>query len=187
MATPEEQAQTMIDNLPAKTGRDLAGWLRVVGAEKLDKHGQIVKFLKGEHGVGHGYANLIAHQALQSSALSASGDDLVEAQYAGAKAALRPLYDRLVEIVQRFGDDVELAPKKSYVSVRRKKQFATFQPSTKTRMDVGVQLKGVEIDASERLQEVRGGMVSHKVAVHDAAEIDAELRRWLGAAYAAAG
>ncbi|MEM9303035.1 MAG: DUF4287 domain-containing protein, partial [Pseudomonadota bacterium] len=139
--SPEEMAQSMISNLPEKTGKGLEEWLTIVKATALSKHGEIVKHLKGEHGVTHGYANLISQLHLKGG-YAEDGDALVNAQYAGAKAALRPIYDALAAAVGEFGADVELAPKKAYVSLRRKKQFGLIQPSTRTRVDVGINLKG---------------------------------------------
>ncbi len=186
MATPEEQAQSMIRNLEEKTGRPIADWVGLVERSGLDKHGQIVTMLKSEHGVTHGYANLIAHEARRSASVHAEADDLVAAQYA-AKESLRPIYDRLAKAVAGFGEDVELAPKKSYVSLRRNKQFGLVQPSTRTRVDVGINLK--ETDATDRL-EASGSfnaMVSHRVRLTEEAEVDDELIGWLRRAYAAAG
>jgi len=186
MATPEEMAQTMIANMEAKTGKPLDAWMKHVSALKLAKHGEIVKHLKSEHGVTHGFANLIAHSALKSAAAFSDGD-LVADQYSGKKADLRPIYDRLTGLVESFGKDVELAPKKAYVSVRRKKQFAIFQPSTATRLDVGLNLKGEA--PTERL-EASGSfnaMVSHRVRVESASDVDAQIEAWLKAAYDAAG
>ena len=107
--------QTMIDNLPARTGRGLDEWFAVVDAAGYEKHGQILSHLKSEYGVSHGFANLIAARAL-SRGQAATGDDLVDAQYEGRKAPLRPLYERLVAEVTAFGADVEVAPKKTSVS-----------------------------------------------------------------------
>jgi hypothetical protein len=181
--TPDEMAASMFANLPGATGKDLAEWIALVRASGLAKHGEIVKHLKAEHGVTHGYANLIAHQARAADTGGAPDDDPVAAQYDGAKAALRPIYDRVVAAVGEFGDDVELAPKKAYVSLRRSKQFALVQPSTKTRVDIGINLKGSP--PSDRL-EASGSfnaMVSHRVRVTSPDEIDEELLGWLRAAY----
>jgi len=187
VATPEEQLQSMLRNLEDKTGNTLKHWLGVVKATGLDKHGAIVKMLKGDHGMTHGYANLVASEFLHGAATGGGGDDdLVETQYSG-KEALRPIYDGLAAAVRDFGDDVELAPKKAYVSLRRAKQFGLVQPSTKTRVDVGINLKGAP--AGDRL-EASGSfnaMVSHRVRVGDAAEVDDELIGWLRDAYDAAG
>lgn len=180
--SPEEMAAAMIANIKDKTGKTLPQWMKIVKAAKLAKHGEITKHLKGEHGVTHGFANLIAHQYLQADAPAASGDDLVAAQYA-SKPELKPIYDKLIKALAGFGKDVEVAPKKAYVSLRRNKQFALIQPSTKTRLDVGVNLKGN--DATERL-EVSGSfnaMVSHRIRLSEAGEVDKELIGWLREAY----
>ena len=107
------------------------------------KHGEIVKALKTEHGLGHGYANLVAHHAKgDAKPAGDEGGDLVDAMFAGPKAGLRPIYDSLIAEVRTFGPDVEIAPKKTYVSLRRSKQFGLVQPTTKARVDVGINLKG---------------------------------------------
>jgi predicted transport protein len=96
---------------------------------------------------------------------------------------LRPIYDALVAAATRFGDDVELGPRKTYVSLRRSKQFGIIKPATRTRVDVGIHLPDAE--ASDRLQPGKsfGGMCSHQVAVTDAGQVDTELVGWLKAAY----
>jgi len=185
MATPEEQAQSMLGNVEEKTGKPLAHWLKVVAKSGLDKHGAIVKMLKADHGMTHGYANLVAHEARSSAAIHADDADLVASQYAG-KEQLRPIYDRVVEAVESFGSDVELAPKKAYVSLRRGKQFGLVQPSTKTRVDLGLKLKGMEPEGRLEASGSFNAMVSHRVRLNDAAEVDGELVGWLRKAYDAA-
>jgi hypothetical protein len=181
----EDMTATMAANLKEKTGKSLDEWVRIARGGQLDKHGKIVAFLKSDHGLTHGYANLVAATALQATGGGppAEGDALVAAQYGGAKAALRPVYDKLIVAVGKFGTDVEIAPKKTYVSLRRSKQFALLQPSTATRIDVGINLKG---DAPTKRLEASGSfnaMVSHRVRVGDADEVDKELVGWLKAAY----
>jgi uncharacterized protein DUF5655/uncharacterized protein DUF4287 len=182
--SPEEMAQAMIDNMKANTGKTLDQWLKIARAAKLEKHGQILKHLKADHGMTHGYANLVAHKTLKSDAGSAdSTDDLVAAQYAGPKADLRPIYDAIINATASFGKDIEIAPKKAYVSLRRNKQFAIIQPSTKTRVDVGINLKGT--DPTDRL-EASGSfnsMVSHRVRLEDPKQVNKQLIAWLKKAY----
>ena len=69
------------------------------------------------------------------------------------------------------------------MALRRNKQFGIVQPSTKTRVDVGINLKGVE--PTERLEasDSFNSMVSHRVRVTDATQIDDELIGWLRQAY----
>ncbi len=185
--SPEEMTAFMVENLKEKTGKSLDDWLKVARSCGHTKHGEIVKHLKEEHGLTHGYANLIVHKALASDAGSAADEaDLVEAQYVGAKAALRPIYEALLTLVRKFGKDVEVAPKKAYVSLRRNKQFAIFQPSTATRLDVGINLKGAPTTARLEASGSFNSMVSHRVRVASLQEVDAELAGWLRQAYDAA-
>jgi predicted transport protein len=183
--SPDAALQSMIDKLAAKTGKSLADWVGVVKKSRLAKHGEIVAMLKKDHGIGHGYANLIAHQALGSDAVSVAkgGVDLVAEQYAGAKAGLRPIYDLLVKKIEAFGSDVELSPKKAYVSLRRSKQFGLIQPSTATRVDLGLNLKGVAAKGRLEASGSFNSMCSHRVRLEDPKQVDAELVGWLRQAY----
>lgn len=183
--TTDVALQSMIGNLKANTGRSLDEWLKLTRTSGMEKHGQLVAWLKKEHGVTHGYANLLAHQTLQSDAASAVAQnvDLVAAQYAGAKAPLRPIYDALAAKVAKFGPDVELSPKKTYVSLRRTKQFGLIQPSTSTRVDVGLNLKAVKPQGRLEASGSFNSMVTHRVRLENAREVDAELVGWLRQAY----
>jgi hypothetical protein len=173
--SPEEMAAAMIANLKEKTGKTLKQWLPIVKATKLEKHGQIVKFLKTEHGLTHGFANMIVHEALKQGEPVATADSLVENQYAGPKSELRPIYEALVKAMRKLGTDVEAAPKKAYVSFRRGKQFAIVQPSTKTRVDVGINIKGQPADGRLEVSGSFNAMVSHRVRVESVKEVDKQL------------
>ena len=105
--------------------------------------------------------------------------------YAGPKAALRPIHDKVMQDVAKFGE-FEIAPKKTYVSLRRKKQFAMIGPATNTRVEVGLNLKGVT--ATGRLVAMPPeGMCSHVVKLTSVDDANAELIAWIRAAYDAAG
>jgi hypothetical protein len=186
MASPEEQTAAMIARLPETTGRSLDEWKKVIASSGLTAHGKIVAMLKGE-GVTHGYANLIAHKTLKSDAGSVAEEvDLVGEQYAGARAVMRPVYDAIMAQVTGFGPDVEVAPKKAYVSLRRKTQFALLQPSA-ARIDVGIKLPGTPPTARLEASGSFNAMVSHRVRVSSAADVDAQLVAWLREAYGRAG
>jgi predicted transport protein len=186
MSTVDKATQTMIDNLQKNTGKSLEEWIVVVRKQKLEKHGEVLKFLKDSHGFTHGFANLVAHKAKGSDAGSAENtDELIERQYAG-KAHFKPMYDRLMKEIAKFGKDIEIAPKNAYVSLRRKKQFAMLQPATKTRFEIGLNLKGTE--PTGKLKALKpGGMCSHKIDLADEEEIDKEVLQWIRTAYEGAG
>lgn len=178
----DKATQTMIENLYKNTGKTLEQWTEMVGKESFAKHGEIIKFLKENHGLTHGFANLIAHKSKGSDAGSAeNSNDLITAQYLG-KENLKAIYDQLIASILAFGNDIEIAPKNAYVSLRRKKQFAILQPATKTRFEIGINLKGQE--ATGKLEgEKPNSMCSHKIKISDIKEIDNEIINWLKAAY----
>lgn len=166
-------------NLAEKTGRTMPEWIDVVAASGLTKHTDIVNWLKTEHGLTHGFANGIALTFRDGGETSAP-DDLVDQQFAGPKAALRPIVDRLLAAAVALGDDVEVAPKKASVSLRRGKQFALIEAPSAKRIQLGIQLKGEP--TTDRL--VAGNaMCSHKVFLTHIDDIDAELLGWLRGAY----
>lgn len=171
--------QTMIDNLPAKTGRELPEWFAELDAAAIDRHAAAVAFLKTEHGVTHGFANLIV-TLYRSRGENVSAGDLVDAQYEGRKAGLRPVYERIIAAASALGDDVEVSPKKTGVSLRRGKQFALVEAPSAARISLGINLQGVM--PTERLRGATG-MCTHRVDVTSVDEVDSELIGWLREAY----
>ena len=175
----EQALQTMIDNMPAKTGKSLSEWKALLKQKSFAKHMEAVNFLKQEHGVTHGFANTIVALAKEDPSAE---EDLVANQYAG-KEALRPIYEKLLALVQSFGPDVKVAPKKTTVSIIRKRQFALINPATRTRIDLGLKLK--EVPFTDRLLHSGpfGTMCTHRVQLSSAEEVDGELTAWLRQAY----
>jgi hypothetical protein len=189
MANSAERALAgMAVTLEKKTGKSLDQWSALVRKSGKTKHGEVVSWLKSEHGLGHGYANFVAHTTFKSDSMSqtAAGADLVGEMFAGDKAALRPIFDRIMKEVRGFGGDIEESPKKGYLSLRRKTQFATLHPSTKTRFDVGLKLKGVAPSGRLEAAGSWNAMVTHRVRLESAADVDKELIGWLEQAYSAA-
>jgi predicted transport protein len=183
----DKATETMIENLHKNSGKTLEQWIAIVTKEKLEKHGEIVKFLKEKQGLTHGYANLVAHKTKGSDAGSAENtDDLIEMQYKG-KEHLKPIYEILLGEIQKFGGDIEIAPKNAYVSMRRKKQFAILQPATKTRFEIGINLKGHDPKGKLEAISTPNAMCSHRINLAEAKDIDAEIIGWLKQAYDHAG
>ena len=185
--SPEEMGAAMITNMKEKTGKTLEQWIKIAEKSGEEKHGAITKHLKAEHGMTHGFANLVAHKTLKSDAgSSGSMDDLIAAQYAGPKVELKPIYDALIKAAKACGADVEIAPKKAYVSLRRNKQFAIIQPSTKTRIDLGLNIKDEAV--TERLEKSGNfnAMVSHRVRLEETKDVNKDVKAWLKLAYSKA-
>jgi hypothetical protein len=157
----------------------------------LVKHSDIRAMLQSQLGLGYGDANALVHYALKSDgerAAEAAGlknDDVLDAIYTGAKSNLRPIHERLMAAIDTFGE-FELVPKKGYVSLRRKKQFAMIGPATNTRVEVGLNIK--ELDAAPRLvANPPGGMCNYTVRVSQVEDVDGELIDWIKQAFDSAG
>jgi predicted transport protein len=183
----DDAANTMIQNIKEKTGKSLEDWIVIVKKQNFEKHGQMIKYLKTEHDFTHGYANLVALKAREADAGSVEEkDDLVKEQYEG-KEHFIPLYEKLVTGIKKFGDDVEIAPKKKYVSVRRKKQFAMLTPASKSRFEIGINLKDHPEEGPLQAINKASAMCSHKIDVNVPDEIDAKVFEYLKKAYNQAG
>ena len=178
---------TQVANIEKSTGRKMEEWYAIVNKSGFSKHGELVTFLKEKHGFTHGNANTVVHFAKQSHAGAAENDtDWITEQYKG-KENLKPWYDKLLVEIKNLGDDVEIAPKKAYVSFRRKKQFAIIQPSVKTRLDVGLNLKGVAPGNTLEAAGTWNSMCTHRVKIEDEKTISEALLRWIREAYEQAG
>lgn len=175
----------MEKGLEEKTGQPLEHWIKVVEASKIEKHKAIIDFLKSEHGFTYGFANFVAMKARKADAGSHDAEDLLKNQYTD-KEVLIPIYEKLIEEISSFGDDITRAPKKDSVSMIRKKQFALIKPATKTRIDLGLKLKGKP--ETDRLGSSGpfGSMCTHRVQLTDVNAVDQELINWLKEAYEAA-
>ena len=175
----EKALQTMIDNMPEKTGKSLEEWKNILQSKDFSKHGEAVKYLKSEHQVTHGFANTIVTLSKENND---TADDLVTNQYNG-KEGLFPIYEKLIAIVKSFGNDVSITPKKTTVSIIRKRQFALIKPATKTRIDLGLKLK--DVPTTDRLENSGpfGTMCTHRVKLNSTAEVDEQLFNWLKEAY----
>ena len=186
MNDPQKALATQLANIEKRTGKSLAELKALVRGSGLAKHGQIRDMLKETLGLGHGDANTLTHVALAPDEdAPASSDQVLDEIYTGPKQALRPIHDRVMERVLGFGA-FEIAPKKTYLSLRRKKQFAMVGPATNTRIEVGLNLK--DAAATARLIEMPAkSMCKFKVKLDDVAQVDAELIGWLRQAYDEAG
>lgn len=177
--TAEEMMQAMKDGILDKTGHDLDHWVTLVKSSGLTKHSEQMTLLKSDHGLTHGYANFICQAA--KGRLEAKDDDLLEGQYQG-KDSLRPIYSVLESAARKLGSDVEISPKKTSVAFRRNKNFAVVTPATKSRVDLGLNLKGME-PSDRLLAEKPNAMCTHKVSLTTPDEVDETVLDWLSQAY----
>jgi predicted transport protein len=175
----EKALQTMISNMPEKTGKSLEEWKSILKTKSFTKHSEGVNFLKKEYQVTHGFANTIVTLSKEENNAPIH---LVEAQYKG-KETLFPIYEKLIETIKEFGNDITVAPKKGSVSVIRKRQFVLIKPATKTRIDLGLKLQGKPITARLGNSGPFGTMCTHRVELTSITEVNAQLIDWMKEAY----
>lgn len=189
MSSLDKAVQTQLDNIQKKTGKSLDELAVLIQKSGLTKHGEIRDHLKSELGLGHGDANMLVHHVLKSDGTSAaagkSNDAVLDEIYSGARAGFRPIHETLIREIDQFGE-YEVVPKKGYVSLRRKKQFAMIGPKTNTRFEVGINAKDFKKNA-RLLEQPKGSMCNYIVNLSDASEVDSELVAWLKSAYEGAG
>ncbi len=180
MAKSDEDLMAgMKAGLLAKTGHPLEHWVGIVQASGIEKFGDQIALLKAKHGVGHGHASFICQAA--KGRFEEDPADMLDGQYKG-KEAMRPVYEAIAKYAATLGKDVGIDPGKTATSFRRNKKFANAVPASKTRIDLGINLKGHP--GTERLTpEKPGSMCTHKVKLETVKDFDAEVKAWLKAAY----
>jgi hypothetical protein len=205
MAEVDAALLTQIRNIEQIYGHPVAYWYTVIDGSGLSKHTEVVAFLKSEHGLKHGAAHRLSLLARDRSTSGTdhsqpdrgraaaapdqgtdAADVAVDALYAGRRAGLRPLHDQLMEAIKSLGD-LTVSPKKGYLSLRRRKQFAMIQPSTATRIDLGLILPA-DTAPGARLESAAtwNALFTHRVRISTADDLDPELQQWLQQAYVAA-
>ena len=189
MSSLDQARQTQITNIQKKTGKSLAELTTIAQKSGLSKHGELLTMFKEKLGLSHGDANALVHAIRQSDGQRAaegkSTDAVLDEIYSGAKAGQRPIHEALMKHITKFGE-LEIVPKKGYVSLRRKKQFAMIGPKTNTRFEVGINAKDLKKNP-RLLEQPKGSMCNYIVNLTEAKEVDSELVTWIKTAYEQAG
>jgi len=190
MENLKQAYQTQINNIQKKTGKTFTELSALVTGSGLTQHSQLREMLMRQLELGYGDANALVHAVLQSDGMRSaeakglSGDAVLDEIYAGPKAVLRPIHEALLAEINTFGE-FETLPKKGYVSLRRKKQFAMLGPGANGRVDVGINAKDLPSDP-RLLEQPKGSMCNYIARVTDPAQVDEALVGWLRVAFEAA-
>ena len=184
--------ENWIARLPETTGRSLDQWLALLKRDGPADPAAHAAWLKKAHGFGTNESHWIAGRAAGKGFADEDPDSYldaaaryVEAMYVGPKAALRPIHDRLVALGRSMGEDVRVCPCTTIVPLYRKHVFAQIKPTTQTRIDFGLCLRGVK--PAGRLVstggEAKGDRITHRIVVERVEDVDATVARWLRTAY----
>src|SRR5262245_44010472 len=141
--------QNTIANLKTKTGRSLDEWVAFIRKEGPPTEVERRAWLKEAHQLGTNYSWWLAERSMGKGGEDDSPEAYlktavayVEAQYAGRKAPLRPVYDKLLKMGLELGKDVKACPCKTMVPLYRKNVFAEIAPRSQSRIDLGLSLRG---------------------------------------------
>lgn len=179
--------QAYLDAVKAKTGKTPAEFIKLAGQKGLTRHGELVAWLKSEFALGHGHATAIAGVVLQSGKPPRNATQKMDELFAGAKGSWRAPSDTLITKIETFGPDIEVSANSTYVSLLRgNRKFGILQPASAARLDIGIKLKGVAESGRFEPAGDWNAMVTHRVRIARAEEINTELLAWLKRAYEAA-
>jgi hypothetical protein len=170
-------------NFAKATGKPVEAW---VDLARSQGHGgdiaQARKWLKDKHGLTMVQVNTVLAGLFPEE--EASEDDLLDAQYSGPKAGLRPVYDKLAKAARALGKDVMVAPRKSQVTFARQVSFAVVRAAAKDRVDLLLRLPGQKQTARLAANpKATGSDPTHVVSLQKPADVDREVVKWLAVAY----
>ncbi len=183
--------QNAMAGLKTKTGRTMEEWIALINKSGPPTESERVVWLKQEHGLGTNYAGWIAER---SFGRGEDGDPetylreaarYVEEMYSGPKAALRPIYEQLLNIGLAVAPDIKACPCQTIVPLYRNHVFAQIKPTTNTRIDMGFALRDTPV--SGRLIDTGGfakkDRITHRIPIASLEEIDEEVKTWMRVAY----
>jgi hypothetical protein len=186
------QTAKWVKELPQKTGRSLEEWVALIQSSGPATEKERREWLKEEHRLGTNYAAWLAGRAdgknMEEDSPEAylkTAAEWVEAQYAGPRAELRLLFERLLKLGLGLGKDVKASPCKTMVPFYRQHVFAQIKPATNTRIDLGFALGNMK--TPKRLIDTGGyekkDRITRRIEIREKADIDDEVTRWMEKAY----
>lgn len=187
-------AQSVVANMKSKTGRSLDEWVALTNRQGPKTESERHAWLKKTHGLGMNYAGYIAAASLGKGGDATDPDQYlraaekyVEDMYAGPKAGLKPLYDKLLDVAFDLAKDVKACPCQTMVPLFREHVIAQIKPSTRTRIDFGLALGKHQGKLPKRLIDTGGAAkkdrITHKIELTSLEQVDDDLVRWLKVAY----
>jgi hypothetical protein len=182
--TSGEFEKEFMDGLAQQTGRDLPSWMKVIDAFDSTKRNEVIAWLKSEHGFGHMNASLLAGiHANDGNPVYQSTDNLLDNQFVKA-AEMKPLFDSLLQFIEDNFPNSTVLPKKTYVSILEKREFAAVNIKPK-ELRVGLDLGDRPFDSKIEKAKLTGPMprISHMFVLTDAKQLDDRIAEALRTSY----
>jgi len=185
--------QKWVVELKQKTGRSVEEWIAHINKSGPKDDASRRDWLKKAHGMGTTSAWWLVDRAAgrgeedsDPAAYLRAAHRWVEEMFAGKRAALRPVYDRLLKAGLAVGTEAKACPCKTIVPLYRQNVFAQIKPSTNSRIDLGLHLKGAKISGKRLIDTgglAKGDRITHRIPIESEGDVDAEVARWLKTAY----
>jgi Domain of unknown function (DUF4287) len=113
--------QAYLDNIKAKTGKTPEDFKILAGQKGLlkpgIKAGAIISWLKKDFDLGHGHAMAIYAVLSQTGQPRQKKEAVIDNHFKGVKARWKKSFDQLLSRVKEYGDDVDIAPTNTYLSL----------------------------------------------------------------------
>jgi hypothetical protein len=171
-----------IEILTKKTGAGLTEWNRRIQARGFRDEQLLRNWLSSQHIEGFAQRLLVMECFGYPDYMLSATNDLIAKQYAD-RPGLRAILDKIVEEAARCGS-VVIQARKTYVSlVSPRRTFARVQPTTKTRVDLGLRLDGQA--PAGRVRSNSHDTMRPRIELTAAHEVDSEVVKWLRHAYTA--
>jgi predicted transport protein len=181
--TSQEIEQEFIDGLKSVTGKDLKTWLSAIRESGFEKRNDIIKWLKEQHNFGHMNATLLMGIfANGGKPVYASGQNLLDNQFEKCPD-MRPLFDQLQAAIVSWDSSVSFIPKKTYVSITKKREFAAINVK-KGELRLGLDLGEIPFDSALEKSKLTGPMarISHMVVINNSSAVNPRLFQLLDTA-----
>jgi hypothetical protein len=178
-----EMYERIAEQIKRETGSDVSAWNARI-KELGPSNAADLKAWLNEHGIDGYPAMLLGFETFgYPDYLEASADELIDGQYRD-RPAIRPIYDRLIEHLPDVGE-VEVQARKTYVAlIGPKRTFASIQPTTKTRVDIGLRFDDATLARGlAPAKSIGQSSMTHKLGLSSVDDVDAESIGWLRRAY----
>jgi len=167
--------------LEERTGKSVASWNREIKQQRLGSEKSLIAWLTKRGVTGYPRSLLVMEQFGYPDFYLASADELIDGQYAD-RPKLRPILDKVLDAAAGLGD-VVIQSRKTFVSlVTSKRTFARVQPTTKTRVDLGLRIDGQRPKGRLKPSKLHDTM-KLQIGLTSPADVDAEVLDWLQLAY----
>jgi len=180
-----DEKSIFFEKMTEMTGKKEPEIRKIYLDSKLEKHSDIRTLFMNQLGLSYGYANTLAHYVMKTDGVSlAEGktmNQVLDEIYSGEKMKFRVIHDTIMKEIEKFGG-FEIVPKKGYVSLKQKRQFAMIGPKTNSRMEVGINIKK-SIQNPQFEEQPKGSMCQYLVKISQISELNNDLFKYLKVAY----